>query len=198
MTIVVPQIPLKDAVREELQKFVERHDGVYEIEKKVKYHDDDSTPGFETNTPRFVQLLHAKRVANGAVTTEDITPICQQMNTELGTAGAEPLADKQVAKMIKVLNTPERLVQWLEYRQEPLLRGESEDVAAMMAVDEVVKGTEFDTLMAEATKLEKQNCSWEATIGPAMKALRRLGRTSAGKDFDKLANYAKDHGKPPR
>jgi hypothetical protein len=51
-------------------------------------------------------------------------------------------------------------------------------------------------LVGLALQQEKEQCSWEATIGPAVKALKRLGRTSAGQDMDKLAEYAKTHQKP--
>lgn len=175
---------------------MKRHEGAYTIQQKVICYDEDETLGFEKETPRFVQLLHAKRVESGSVSAKDIKPICQQMNKELGARGAELLSDKQVAKMAKVLNTQADLIKWLDNRQEPLLVGEKEDETTLLGIGEILEGGEFDGMVKSATDLEKANCSWQAIIGPAMKALRRLGRTAAGKDFDKLAKYAKEHGKP--
>ncbi|KAK6857256.1 hypothetical protein PG995_007443 [Apiospora arundinis] len=57
-------------------------------------------------------------------------------------------------------------------------------------------GGDVDALLAQAREWEAKQCSWEATIGPAVKALRRLGRTSSGKDYKKLAQYAQTHAKP--
>ncbi|KAK6839276.1 hypothetical protein PG987_005142 [Apiospora arundinis] len=57
-------------------------------------------------------------------------------------------------------------------------------------------GGDVDALLAQAREWEAKQCSWEATIGLAVKALRRLERTSSGKDYKKLAQYAQTHAKP--
>ncbi|KAK7972327.1 hypothetical protein PG988_006461 [Apiospora saccharicola] len=66
-------------------------------------------------------------------------------------------------------------------------------IEAMMA--DGPDGSEIDKLFAAAKRAEKERCSWDATIGPADKALRRLGRTSSGKDYNKLAQYAQTNAK---
>jgi len=183
-------------LRDELEKFVKKHEGAYVVEGKVKDHDDEGTPGFEDETPRFVQLLCGKRAANGSVSTKVITPIFHQLNEERKAREADVLSDKQLAKVVKALNTDARLGLWLESRQEPLLSGGQRDETTILGVKEFLEGPDLGALVSGATELEETCCSWQATIGPAVKALRRLGRTSAGKDFDKLAKYAKEHAKP--
>lgn len=197
LTNIHSQVSLKKALVDSLQAFVKKHEGTFMIEGNVKDWDDENTPGYEDETPRFVQLLHAKRVANGgSIHVKDITPISNQINEELTARGADKFTDKQMAKMVRILNTDARLTAWLESRQEPLLVGLREDETTILCIMEMLKTGDIESLADHAAAWEKTHCSWESTIGPAVKALRRLGRTSAGKDHAKLAQYAKEHAKP--
>ncbi|KAM0418235.1 hypothetical protein ACHAPD_004592 [Fusarium lateritium] len=42
-----------------------------------------------------------------------------------------------------------------------------------------------------AANEEKEKCSWNGTFGPAINALKDLGRAGVNKDWGKLAEHAK-------
>lgn len=53
----------------------------------------------------------------------------------------------------------------------------------------------FPGVLRQISDMENAKLSWSKTIGPACVAIIRLGRRSAGKDFEKLAEYARGHAK---
>jgi hypothetical protein len=98
--------------------------------------------------------------------------------------------------VVKTLNNNERMQLWLERCAEPMFNGGPEDDVNVLGIEMISASADFDSLLNVAIELEEAECSWEVTIGPAVKAIRRLGRTSAGRDYEKLAAYAKVHQKP--
>jgi hypothetical protein len=194
------QVPLKQALKAELEQFVAKLDGAYKIEEKyTTYATEEEKPfrgGFKDETPRFVQLMHGKRAANGSASVSDIEPVFRQMNKELQARGQAVMPDGVLAKVVRAMDTDEHLALWLRSRQEPLLLNTVQDETTLLAITEMLKTEHLDSIVDLAAAFERDHCSWESTIGPAVKALKRLGRTAAGKDFKDLVQYAKNHPRP--
>lgn len=107
-----------------------------------------------------------------------------------------PFGDDKLKHVVKTLDTDKKAQLSLRRCAEPMITGDSSDDVNVLGIEEMIACGDLDSLLDEAIKTEKKDCSWEATIGPAVKAIKRLGRTSDGKDHEKLANYAKAHQKP--
>jgi len=104
--------------------------------------------------------------------------------------------EEQATKTKALLDTDEKMDLFLERCMEPLICHQAEDSHAPAAINYLVEEGDLKKLLDLAVAEEKEHCSWDATTGPAIKALRRLGRTRAGEDMNKLADYAKAHQKP--
>ena len=107
-----------------------------------------------------------------------------------------PFEDDVLKSIQAAFDTDEKMALFMERCAAPLIVNESSDKHAATTIEYILDSGDFKWLMNYAAVVEKENLSWEATIGPAVKALKRLGRSSAGKDFDKLAAHAKAHQKP--
>lgn len=146
----------------------------------------------------FIHRLNETRVAWGPPDRAKIPAILEQAKSDWPKEHFNPFAEEsKVKNVIKVLDTDKKLELFLRRCGEPMLKGYApEDEMATMIIEDIMGSGDLDTLLETATALERKYCSWEATVGPALKAIRRLGRTSAGKDVDNLARYAQIHEKP--
>ncbi|KAJ5224158.1 uncharacterized protein N7469_007661 [Penicillium citrinum] len=102
---------------------------------------------------------------------------------------------RKATHMAQCLDTDEKWNIWLASRNDPLI-DPFYDNDEITAIDNMVASGDLDKIVDASIAWEQENCSWEATIGPAMKAIKRLGRTAVGRDFKSLAQYAQDHQKP--
>ncbi|KAK8872357.1 hypothetical protein PGQ11_002871 [Apiospora arundinis] len=110
---------------------------------------------------------------------------------------ALPATEAKLKEVVAALSTRAKLDLYLARRAEPQLQGTRRDNDEFAALERMMEpGGDIDSLLAKAKDWERKKCSWEATIGPAVKALRRLGRGSSGHDFAELAKYAQAHAKP--
>lgn len=124
--------------------------------------------------------------------------VVKEAKEELPEAFQGPPLDRGSAKALKFFDTEERLRLFVLTRADPILPQLPNALQRETSVlDSVVNSKTLDSLLEKAISLEEDNLSWGATIGPAVTAIRRLGRRSAGKDAKSLADYAKDHAKPP-
>ncbi|KAK8109475.1 hypothetical protein PG999_007612 [Apiospora kogelbergensis] len=110
--------------------------------------------------------------------------------------GKEGKEDRRPGNISKILDTEAKLDLFLGRRAEPQLKASMRDDDEFECLERMMANGDVGTLLQRAQELEVQHCSWKATIGPAVKALRRLGCTSSGKDYNNLAQYAKDHAQP--
>ncbi|KAK8073434.1 hypothetical protein PG994_004333 [Apiospora phragmitis] len=85
--------------------------------------------------------------------------------------------------LTQAIDTKEELDMFLARRAEPQLESQARDNDNFQGFELMVSSGDLDKLLATAEAWEKEHCSWEATIGPAIKVLRRLGRTSSGKEY---------------
>ncbi|UZP37038.1 hypothetical protein NXS19_004854 [Fusarium pseudograminearum] len=111
-------------------------------------------------------------------------------------ADRHPWPDSALETIKTAFSDDTKMELWLNRCAEPMVRNSTSDNYAAMAIETLIDAEDLKTLVDLAIQKEKEQCSWEATIGPAVKALRRLGRTSSGVDMDRLAQYAKVHQKP--
>jgi hypothetical protein len=136
---------------------------------------------------------------DGLPTFAELPAIFGKDEKETQDSGQKPLGKKQCAAAIKVLNTDERIEKLLTLRQDPWLD------TALFEVREVVQcmkmllaSDKFPGVLKQIVDLEYENLSWSKTVGPSCVAIIRLGKRSAGKDFENLAEYARKHARRPR
>jgi hypothetical protein len=180
---------MKDAVRDMLAKFVARVKESSAIATEYQQND------FHTSSSRFVQLLNETKSEKGLVDRKAIPRIFRQLNDER-TPDFYAFPDEKLKHVVKTFNTDERMKLWLKRCEEPMISGGPEDDVNIMGIEELMACGDVDSLLDKAIELEREHCSWATILGPALKAIRRLGRTSAGQDDQKLATYAKEHQKP--
>ena len=149
------------------------------------------------DTPLLIAKLQQTRMNGGPVDRSKIKQFFNEINEDRVKQRDLAAKPDDMLKNIEVaLDTDEKMELFLERCAEPMVENESSDNHAATGIEMVLDSGDFKWLINYAAAVEKDNLSWEATIGPAVKAIKRLGRTSAGKDFDKLAAYAKAHQKP--
>lgn len=112
--------------------------------------------------------------------------------------GYNAVSKNQFENALKVLNTDERIEQFLSLRLDPgvntavgYVRDEVKCFKAVLA------SGKLKDVLDKIESLEKDNLSWSKTVGPACVAIIRLGKRSAGKDLEKLAEYARKHARRP-
>ncbi|KAK8876876.1 hypothetical protein PGQ11_001822 [Apiospora arundinis] len=153
---------------------------------------------------RLLEIRKRQNQPKPPALAEEYAKMWAECNKEYGelypTAPNEFSLDKKdwvLPAVVKSLDTRAKLDLFLARRAEPQLTGAARDNDEFGALERMMApGGDVDALLAQAKEWEAKHCSWEATIGPAVKALRRLGRTSSGKDYKKLAQYAQTHAKP--
>lgn len=102
-------------------------------------------------------------------------------------------------KALKVLNTDERIEQFLALRLDPGVNTATGYVRTEIGYLKVLLASKkLKDVLDQIASLEKDNLSWSKTVGPACVAISRLGKRSQGKDLEKLAEYARKHSQRPR
>lgn len=192
------QIPLETAVKERLAQFC----------KEFKAAAPTVNACIKCYLTPEAQLMIIKRLRVIAKTQKPpYTAAYTQMWAECGAEFAQAYPERYqqfqqgeagwaLGALARAVDTKEKLDMFLARRAEPQLTAELRDNDEFQALERMVAGGDLDSLLATARAAEAERCSWEATIGPAVKALRRLGRTSSGQDYTKLAEYAQAHAKP--
>lgn len=174
---------MKDAVKARLDWISKQ---VEESSAIVAAYESDNLYTMESD---FINELNQTRVNNGPANRGEIPRIFNELNQRR----ENPMSEKKLEHLLKIFTTDKLLELWLRSRAEPALRGDRSDHNAMVGIAAMTACGDIDTLLNSAIKLEKASCSWAATVGPAVKALQRLGRTSAGYDFDALAEFARQY-----
>lgn len=177
---------MKKAVRDSLNTLFARYEEGFTIAK--------DWPSRDSDAGRMIHLLRAKS-AGGKLDRSKIPGIIKQINDEINEEWRYKMKPELIKKLSNYFDSDEKLSIFIRYRAEPLFNTyhTPDEVKALKVL--LDDGT-LDNLVDQAAQWEKEYCSWDVTIGPAVKALRRLGSTSAGQDFNSLARYAKDHEKP--
>ncbi|KAM0226717.1 hypothetical protein ACHAP5_012330 [Fusarium lateritium] len=185
------KVPIEQAVQKALGNYVQK------IRKSEPISTAYHRLGLSYDTPLLINKLQQTRVNGGPVDRSKIEQFFREINEDrVKVRDLHPRPDDMLKSMEAALDTDEKMELFLERCAEPLVRGESSDDNAATAIELILDCEDFMWLINYAVAVEEENLSWEATIGPAIKALKRLGRTSAGKDVERLAQYAKEHQKP--
>ncbi|KAM0187025.1 hypothetical protein ACHAPA_011842 [Fusarium lateritium] len=185
------KVPIEQAVEKALRDYIQK------IRKSEPVSTAYSRHSLQYDTPLLINKLQQTRVNGGPVDRSKVEQFFREINEDrVKVRDLHPRPDDMLRSMEAALDTDEKMELFLERCAEPLVRSESSDNHAATAIEMILDSEDFNWLINYAVAVEKENLSWEATIGPAVKALKRLGRTSAGKDVEKLAEYAKAHQKP--
>ncbi|RFN47474.1 hypothetical protein FIE12Z_8269 [Fusarium flagelliforme] len=183
-------VPIEEAVHNHFRYY----------EEKIKRTDPVglayNSIGLRSDTYLLVSMLQNTRVDGGPVDRSKIGEMFKVIDEYKKNRGSYTHGEEKAARTMAFFDTDEKMELFLERCMEPMVSHESQDSNATAGIKYLVEEGEFKKLLDLTVAEEKQHCSWEATVGPAIKALRRLGRTSAGKDMNKLADYAKTHQKP--
>ena len=183
-------MPLEQAVEKALRNYIQK------VRKSEPVATAYNKRSLSWDNPLFIQKLQQSRVNGGPADRSKITQFFKEVNEDRVARDYRPFEDDVLKNIQAAFDTDEKMALFMERCAEPMIDNESSDKHAATAIEYILDSPDFKWLMNYAAAVEKENLSWEATIGPAVKALKRLGRTSAGKDFDKLAAYAKAHRKP--
>ncbi|RBR26386.1 uncharacterized protein FIESC28_00791 [Fusarium coffeatum] len=184
------KVPLQQAIERALRNYIQK------IRKSEPVSTAYNRKSLGWDNPLFIKKLQQTRVNGGPADRSKIPQFFKEVNEDRVAREYKPFEDDVLKNIEAAFNTDEKMALFMERCAEPFVENESSDRHAATAIEYVLDSPDFKWLMDYAAAAEKENLSWEATIGPAVKALKRLGRTSAGKDFDKLAAYAKAHQKP--
>ncbi|KAF4985647.1 hypothetical protein FGRMN_11138 [Fusarium graminum] len=184
------KVPIVKAVESYFRYYAEK------LKKSDTVADAYNHWGLNSDSYILVGKLQATRVNGGSPDRSKIPQFLEEMCLDRKKEERFVWPDDQLEHIKGVFNTNEKLDLWLDRCMEPLVQHDYHDGHAPVAVQYLIDEGEFKKLLELAEREEKEHCSWEATIGPAIKALKRLGRTSAGKDMTLLAGYAKAHQKP--
>ncbi|KAJ6028676.1 hypothetical protein N7540_004252 [Penicillium herquei] len=142
------------------------------------------------------KLILSAKVDGALPTVADMPAIYVQAN-EQDPDGlfAKSLGDRYA----KILDTDENIKHFVRWRSETnFVRWTHKLEVQCACVKLILEKDGLDKVCTFAEKAEKENLSWERTIGPAVTAIRRLGKRSAGKDAEKLAEYARAHAQRPQ
>ncbi|KAH7183240.1 uncharacterized protein B0J16DRAFT_373745 [Fusarium flagelliforme] len=183
-------VPIEEAVHNYFRYYEEKIKRTDPVGLAYNYN------GLRQDTYQLVSMLQSTRVNGGPVDRSKIGEIFKAIDEYQKSRGSYTHGEEKATKTMALFDTDEKMELFLERCQEPMVSHEPQDSNATAGIKYLVEEGEFKKLLDLAVAEEKKYCSWEATVGPAIKALRRLGRTSAGKDMNKLADYAKTHQKP--
>jgi hypothetical protein len=183
-------VPIEEAVEKGIRDYVKK------IRLSQPVYDAFMADGIRYNTSTFVNKLQQTRVNGGPVDRSKIEEIFRYINKLEEEDGRSLWKDDKLNSIKAALDNENKMEMFLRRCAEPMVRAELGDSHAATALEVLIDAGELKTLLGLAVKQEKEQCSWETTIGPAVKAIKRLGRTSAGKDMERLAEYAKAHQKP--
>ncbi|CEJ56737.1 hypothetical protein PMG11_02935 [Penicillium brasilianum] len=145
---------------------------------------------------RFVQFLVWRAKKTGEPTLAEIPEIFGKVQSEPEDNGVKRITDKQLANANEVMNSDERIDQFLTARFDPGLDSCPYDVRQERACfQNLLSSGKLGAVLDQIAALEKEKLSCSKTVGPACVAIIRLGKRSAGQDFQKLAEYARKHAK---
>ncbi|KAJ5982616.1 hypothetical protein N7451_012716 [Penicillium sp. IBT 35674x] len=121
-----------------------------------------------------------------------------QKSVVVNDKGGYWISDSVRQNMANILNSDERIEQYVTVRSDPGISVAWGYIAQEVACFKLVLASkEIGGVLDKISSLEKNKLSWEKTIGPSCIAIIRLGKRSAGKDAEKLAEYARAHAKRP-
>ncbi|EKJ70219.1 hypothetical protein FPSE_09593 [Fusarium pseudograminearum CS3096] len=183
-------VPVEEAVEKHLRDYVKKIRESADVAKSYDHY------GLGYDTCILVSRLQQTRVNGGPVDRSKIAQIFNDINADRVKEGHKPREESMLKNIEAAFSDDDKMELWLKRCAEPMVRNDDGDNHAATALEVLIDAGDLKTLVGWSVTQEREQCSWEATIGPAVKALRRLGRTSAGKDMQKLAEYAKAHQKP--
>lgn len=154
-----------------------------------------SVMAYNDYTANFVEGMTSYS-KTGVPTLDELPDIFHKI--QMKDDGNKLVADANIERALKIMDTDEKIDQFLTLRRDPGVK------SAVLYVQHRVEYCQlllkdFGNLNQALNKIaeeEKNNLSWAKSIGPACVAIVRLGKRSAGKDFEKLAEYARAHSRP--
>ncbi|KAJ6029600.1 uncharacterized protein N7446_011047 [Penicillium canescens] len=178
------KVPFKDATKGALVEFSKQYSAAADVAMRWRT---------EINTYEKITTALIRKLVEANVKVADVPGIVAKLQVE----EEKLMKGENAEKMCKFFTSDEEVRLFVSLRADPAIPN-SETFLARDAhiLNSVVKSKELDSLLNKALALEEASLTWAKTIGPAVTAIRRLGRRSAGKDASALAQYAKDHIKP--
>ncbi|KAJ6069142.1 hypothetical protein N7499_011029 [Penicillium canescens] len=177
------KVPFKDATKGALVEFSKQYSAAAHIAMRWRT---------EINTYQHITTALIRKLVEANAKVADVPGIVAKLQEE-----EERLGSETAEKMCTFFTSDEEVRLFVSLRADPAIpNSETWLVQDAHILNSVVKSKELDSLLNKALALEEASLTWAKTIGPAVTAIRRLGRRSAGKDASALARYAKDHIKP--
>lgn len=165
---------------------------------KVLWDWSSDVDNYIRTSPRYFYMMRKYAKKNNLPTVAELPDIFANDEKEAKEHGVKPLDKKHVAAAIKILNTDERIEKILTLSQDPGLNTALAEVKeAVECMKMLLASDKFPGVLKQIADMEYEKLSWSKTIGPACVAIIRLGKRSAGKDFEKLAEYARKHARRP-
>ncbi|KAJ4005505.1 hypothetical protein NW752_002338 [Fusarium irregulare] len=106
---------------------------------------------------------------------DKIPQFFKEVNEDKVAREYRPFEDDVLKNIQAAFDIDEKMALFMERCAEPLIENESSDKHAATTIEYILDSGDFKWLMNYAAVVEKENLSWEATIGPAVKALEDLG-----------------------
>lgn len=187
---IIFKVPLRDAVTRKLDQLTKEVGECLPLahDWRVKVNTDA-----RTTSAILLEIVHAK--SNGALpTVAELPTILDEVQEQRGSS----FPDHEVKAVLKTLNSDKQIARFVQMRSDPILSNLAENLAnEFKCLQLVMASGKLSDLLDKAVSLEKDNLSWERTIGPAVTAIRRLGKRSAGRNAERLAEYARNHARRP-
>ncbi|KAJ4111433.1 hypothetical protein NW768_011786 [Fusarium equiseti] len=184
------KVPFEEAVEKSLRNYVEKIRRSESVSTAYNYQ------GLRFDTHLLVSRLQQSRVNGGPADRSKLPQFFKEVNEDVVSREFKPYSDDVLKNIEAALDTDEKMELFLERCAEPMVENASSDNHAATAIEHILDSPDFKWLINYAAAVEKENLSWEGTLGPALKALKKLGRTGVEQGFDNLAAYAKAHQKP--
>lgn len=151
---------------------------------------------YQGTSIRYFRLMRKYAKDGWEPTVDELPGIFAKDEEEIKETGEKPLEKRHVDAAIKILNTDERIEKILTLAEDPGYKTALAEVReAIECMKMLLASDKFPGVLRQIADMENAKLSWSKTIGPACVAIIRLRRRSAGKDFEKLAEYARSHAK---
>ncbi|PHH79202.1 hypothetical protein CDD82_2546 [Ophiocordyceps australis] len=180
------KVPLRDAVKASFSEFLKDGENMTPVAMDWRF----KVNTYDSTTAAVVAEITGGRKGMLLPKAAEIPAILKKIHEN----NTSMLPDHEIKTISEVLGTDERVEQFIQFRSDPGLPNLGDNVKKQIeCAKSAQEAGKLDDLLNTAAGLEKQYLSWERTIGPAVTAIRRLGKRSAGQDAGRLADYARNH-----
>ncbi|QPC69456.1 hypothetical protein HYE68_000208 [Fusarium pseudograminearum] len=148
------------------------------------------------DTCRVVKKLQQTRVDGGLVDRSKFGQVFAEINEWRVEDEQKSWPEAKLKHLEDTFSDDTKMELFMKRCAEPLVRNNAGDNHAATALEVLIDAGDLKTLIDLAVTEEEKHCSWNATAGPTLKALKSLGRAAVGQKLDKLAECAKGQQRP--